>query len=791
MITLYAAVGDLASSSFAASVLLNFGYLISPDAELGSKERKRPLLPYRGSRRDGSRRSLLQPKPIIIGFGLLIILLVCVGAGLAIRELRLRDINDEKRELTALDLLLAEETERTLQSVDLVLTSLQQDLALDGMTKPQQLIRSQSDTTTYTLLKSRIVGIPQLASVSIIGFDGRLINWSTRYPVPESNVAGSDYFKPLKDASTSGPYLSLPVQNDNGTWTIYLARRINSPSGKFLGLVVAAIDLAYFENFYRTLGIGGHGAVSLWRRDGTLLVRYPSLQGVGHVFKIPAFSGILRDDQPATYEVANALDGRPRVVATMPVKQFPLVVNISKETAQILADWYQAATLIAVGALFCVVALCFVLWLLVRQFNAYEALAVADKERNKAVAEREQAEAQLRQAQKLESIGQLTGGIAHDFNNLLTAVLGNLELLKKYTERGEARLHRWASNAFDAANRGAVLTQRLLVFSRRQPLEPRAADLVAMLASMSDLLRRTLGENIDIETHVAPGLWQAFADINQLDNAILNIAINARDAMDGHGRLTITAANCQLDERHGDSEIAPGQYVLLSISDTGKGIEKDVLDRVFEPFFSTKPVGQGTGLGLSQVYGFIKQTGGQVKIDSAPGQGTTVKLYLPRAYVEESGAVPGSDAEEKPEEQTQGTVLVVENDPDVRAYSAEILRDLGYRVSEAGNAKTALEMLRESTDFALLFSDVGLPGMNGTELAEEALRQRPQLKVLLTTGYAQDHFIERCQFEHGILLLPKPFTRDELAQKIKQLLTPRQVVSAEAFLSNSVSHSGS
>jgi signal transduction histidine kinase len=737
------------------------------------------LLPERGLRLFGSRFSLLKPKPIIIGCGALIILLIVIGVGLAIRELRLREMNDESRELTALDLLLAEETDRTLQSVDLVLTSLQQDLALDGVTRPQEFIRLESDVATYTLLKSRIVGIPQLASVNMIGFDGRLVNSSSQHPVPDVNVAGSDYFGGLKGHPNSGAYLSEPVQNSNGVWMIYLARRIDSASGQFLGIVVATLDLSYFENLYTTLGITGHGAVSLWRNDAMLLVRYPMIGGIGHVFNIPSFSGILRDDQPVTYQVANALDGRPRLVATMPVKHFPLVVNISKAVNDILSDWYQAATLIAIGASLCIVALCLILWLLVRQLNAYEALALADRERNKAVAEREQAEAQLRQAQKLESIGQLTGGIAHDFNNLLTAVLGNLELLKKYTQDGDQRLSRWAGNAFDAANRGAVLTQRLLVFSRRQPLEPRAADLVQMLDSMSDLLRRTLGENIEIETRVAPGLWPAFADLNQLDNAILNIAINARDAMDGQGRLTISASNCRVDAQQasGDSEIAPGEYVVLSISDTGQGIEKDVLDRVFEPFFSTKPVGQGTGLGLSQVYGFVKQTGGHVKIDSVPGQGTTITLYLPRAHVEEEGALPRSEAEEKADGEAQGTVLVVEDDPDVRAYSAEILRDLGYRVREAGNAKTALETLRESNDFTLLFSDVGLPGMNGTELAEEALRLRPRLKVLLTTGYAQDALIERNRPESGILILPKPFARSELAQKLNQLLTLRQTAS--------------
>lgn len=631
---------------------------------------------------------------------------------------------------------------------------------------------------TNALMKSRIVGIPQLSSVMMIGFDGRLVNWSKDRPLPDLNLAGTDYFGALKNGATRGPYLSKRVRSDNGGWTLYLARRVEGRPGHFIGLVVASIDLAYFENLYKTLGIDGHGAVSLWRRDGTLLARYPTVDEIGHILKIRSFSGILREGRPVTYEVERGIDRRPRLVATMPVSQFPLVVNISKGTGEVLADWHQASTLILAGTVLCVTILCLVLWLLLRQFTAYEQLAAVDRERNEAVAEREQAQAQLRQAQKLESIGQLTGGIAHDFNNLLTAVLGNLELLKKYTRNGEARLHRWACNAFDAANRGAVLTQRLLVFSRRQPLEPRAADLVAMLAAMSDLLRRTLGENIEVETHVAPGLWQAFADLNQLDNAFLNIAINARDAMDGHGRLTISASNCQVDTQDTalDPEITAGQYVLLSISDTGKGIEKDVLDRVFEPFFSTKPLGQGTGLGLSQVYGFVKQTGGHVKIESELERGTTVKLYLPRAEVVEETVTAPADLDEKPSGRSQ-TVLVVEDDADVRSYSAEILRDLGYRVRVAANAKAALDMLRESNEFDLLFSDIGLPGMNGAELAEEAIRVLPRLKVLLTTGYAQDGIIHHSRFGRGILLLPKPFARAELKQKIKQLLMPQELAS--------------
>ena len=708
-------------------------------------------------------------------FGILIILLVCAGAGLAIHELRLRDLNEERRTLTVIDRLLVEETEHTLQSVDLVLVNVAEKLIADNLTTPQQFAARESGRATYEMLKSRIIGIPQLDVVALVGADGRIVNFSRSFPTLDINVADRDYFQALKDTPSDRAFISQPVQNRaTGAWTTYLARRVTSPSGQFLGLVIGGMELAYFENLYKTLQIGKGGAASLWRTDGTLLARYPNRPEIGHIFKTPHLAGAHQTAGPRTYEVDQSIDGPARIIATMAARQFPIVVNVSKATAQILADWYQVAALIAAGTFICIVALGVVLWLLMRHFKTYDALTLAHEERSKAVAGREQAEAQLRQAQKLEAIGQLTGGIAHDFNNLLTAVLGNLELLKKHTEMLDARLHRWVNSAYDAANRGAVLTQRLLVFSRRQPLDPRATDVVTLLGSMSDLLERTLGENIEVTTNIAPGLWPAFADVNQLDNAILNIAINARDAMEGRGHLTIVARNCNIEQPQGagDQQIEPGQYVMLTLTDTGQGIEQHVLERVFEPFFSTKPVGQGTGLGLSQVYGFVKQTGGHVQIRSKPGKSTTVELYLPRAAHDDLTASAPAEMQEPAREPGKGTILVVEDDQDVRTYSAEILKELGFCAIEASSAKAALDMLRTDAAIDLLFSDIGLPGMTGQELAHEALRLRPQLKVLLTTGYAQDDLMDRTRADGGILLIAKPFGRASLSQKIRTLLAP-------------------
>ena len=397
-------------------------------------------------------------------------------------------------------------------------------------------------------------------------------------------------------------------------------------------------------------------------------------------------------------------------------------------------------------------------------------------ERREAQLSLQRAQEQLVQAQKMEGIGQLTGGVAHDFNNLLTVIIGNLETTQRTLQSLPAdaeRLGRSVDNAMRGAQRAASLTQRLLAFSRRSPLEPKPVDLSRLVTGMSELLRRTLGEQIAIEAVLAGGLWRAHADPTQLEVSILNLAVNARDAMPDGGKLTIETANVYLDEAYAASqvEVVPGQYVVVSITDTGSGMTHDVLARAFEPFYTTKDIGHGTGLGLSQVYGFVKQSGGNVKIYSEIGQGTTVKIYLPRLHSDiEALAAPETSAS-VPKSSSGQTILVVEDEEDVRAYTTSILRELGYQVLEASMAPAALRMLRGHPDVKLLFTDVGLPGgMNGRQLADAARKLRPDLKILFTTGYARNAIVHDGRLDPGVVLISKPFTYALLASKISDLL---------------------
>ncbi len=392
--------------------------------------------------------------------------------------------------------------------------------------------------------------------------------------------------------------------------------------------------------------------------------------------------------------------------------------------------------------------------------------------------ERERAEQALRQAQKMESIGHLTGGVAHDFNNLLTVIVGNLEGMQRHLgDPGQhaATLQRAAEQAMRGAQRATALTQRLLAFSRQQPLEPKPIEIGRLVTSMSDLLRRTIGEQIAVETVLAGGLWPVHADPNQLEVAILNLAVNARDAMPTGGRLTIETANAYLDDVYAaaQAEVVPGQYVVTAITDSGIGMSRETVARAFEPFFTTKEVGHGTGLGLSQVYGFVKQSGGHVKIYSEVGLGTTVKIYLPRlhAFAAEIEAAP---AAEVPGAGQAETVLVVEDDADVRAYTTGILRELGYQVIEVGDGQSALQRLAQHPEIELLFTDVGLPGgMNGRQLADQARLARRDLRVLFTTGYARNAIVHDGRLDPGVQLITKPFTYAALGAKLRDMLDAR------------------
>jgi PAS domain S-box-containing protein len=379
------------------------------------------------------------------------------------------------------------------------------------------------------------------------------------------------------------------------------------------------------------------------------------------------------------------------------------------------------------------------------------------------------AEAALRQAQKMEAIGQLTGGIAHDFNNLLQGITGSLDLVRKRIDQGRiGDLDRFIGGAMTSAGRAAALTHRLLAFARRQPLDPRPVEAAPLIASMEDLLRTTLGKGIELQVSMTGELWRTRCDPNQLESAILNLAINARDAMPDGGTLTISAAN--VDVGAGRRDMRAGAYVCIAVADTGAGMAAETVARAFEPFFTTKPMGQGTGLGLSMIYGFARQSGGHAQIDSAPGEGTTVKLYLPRHHGEGVDEEAATDAGAAPIAEAGETVLVVEDEAVVRGLIVEVLSDLGYQALEAADGPGGLEILQSDRRIDLLVTDVGLPGLNGRQVADAARALRPGLRVLFMSGYVENVAMASGAFEPGMAMITKPFAMEAMANRIREII---------------------
>src|SRR3984893_5879098 len=408
---------------------------------------------------------------------------------------------------------------------------------------------------------------------------------------------------------------------------------------------------------------------------------------------------------------------------------------------------------------------------------------VSDNDRNyavarditadKAAAERLRgAEEALLQSQKMEAVGQLTGGIAHDFNNLLTGIVGSLDLLQSRLNQGRTdNVARYINAAMTSANRAAALTHRLLAFARRQPLIPKSVDANELVVSLEDLLRRTIGETIDLEIAASDDLWCTLCDPNQLESALLNLAINARDALPDGGKLTISTGNARLDSVTAETPaLSPGDYICIGVTDSGVGMSAEVAARAFDPFFTTKPIGQGTGLGLSMIYGFARQSNGHVTIDSKIGRGTSVKLYSPRHHGDL--AAQRASAARATEHAASGeTVLVVEDEPVVRGVILELLGEQGYRTLEAVDGPSGLRILRSPERIDLLVTDVGLPGMNGRQLADQARESRPDLKILFITGYAESVAISDGFLQPGMEMITKPFDLDNLSRRIRNMIS--------------------
>ncbi|MBV9558473.1 MAG: response regulator [Pseudolabrys sp.] len=653
-----------------------------------------------------------------------------------------------------------EHATKSFQIVNLILDDATEDLLLP---EPFEN-RSQF---FHELFLKRVRTVSEIQSIWLYDKEGNVVATSTTFPAPRRNYADQDYFRAHVGKDVGNYFGELHTSTFGGQPFFTISRRIMR-NGVFAGVLAVSALPSDFYRFYTRLVYGEGLQYALIRDDGVFLVRYPIPDKLPPAPLGPntGFRKTITDNKEGGfYNSISPVDNIERRYGVRKIPAGPLYVSagVTKEaiTAQWLTEMFPYFFFGVPGAALLCGSLIFLLLGTQRLHTEME--------------RREVAEGALRQAQRLDAIGQLTGGIAHDFNNLLTIIIGNLESAQRQaaglTDAAKDRLATTVGRAMQGAQRAATLTKRLLAFSRQQPLNPKSLNLNKLLQSFPDLIEGGLEESIEVEVVGAGGLWPVEADATELETAILNLAVNARDAMPSGGKLTIEANNSYLDEDYcrANSEVRPGQYVMISVSDTGTGMSADIVQRAFEPFFTTKDTGQGTGLGLSQVYGFVKQSGGHIKIYSEPGEGTTVKIYLPRltgkATEHETPIIEASvhAAGER--------ILLVEDDDDVRAYLAETLRAANYTVLEASNGEKALEVFEGfKGHIDLLLTDVVMPGMNGRKLAEEIKARLPKIKVLFMTGYSRNAIVHHGRLDPGVELIQKPITGDHLAAKIRTIL---------------------
>ena len=619
--------------------------------------------------------------------------------------------------------------------------------------------------------------LPQLRDLWVIGADGHPIVSGTVYPMPDIDLSDRQYFTVHKNNEVQGFYISDVLEARAAELRFFaISRKRVNQYGQFAGVTTISIAPEYFASYYSQIPVGEMDSATLVREDGAVLARHPaSSRPVTRLPPTGTFMTSIRTaPERGMFRGPSAIDGTERLFAYRKLPRHPVYVVAGVDSTTITRAWIES---MFSHLLFGIPATLAMFGLATVALRRTQRESVAYGRLQQEVARREKTEQALRQAQKMEAVGRLTGGIAHDFNNLLTAILGNVDMALRRIKTDDERIRRSLTAARQASERAATLVQRLLAFSRQHPQEVKAVDINRLVQGISELLRRTIGETVTIESVLGGGLWKAAVDPNQLENAILNLAVNSRDAMPEGGQLTIETANAYLDEAYAAAhagEFNQGQYVMIAVTDTGSGMSKEVVEHAFEPFFTTKGAGVGTGLGLSMVYGFVKQSNGHIKIYTEVGEGTSIKLYFPR-LAEQSNLSewPAPEPEQLNIVETVrgATILLVEDDEEVNRFSAEVLREHGYRVLTAYDGASGLQLLKSHPDIDLLFTDVVLPhGMNGRQLADEALRLRPKLPVLFATGYTRNAIIHHGRLDPDVELLTKPFTPDALARKIRQLL---------------------
>jgi len=675
------------------------------------------------------------------------------------------------RDLQALGIERIERTQAVMQEQALkVFQSL--TLALDTIDDTLRNRTAQEIEADGQRIHKRIKEInsvlPEVQSIWIFGPTGHPQVITREYPAPTlQDFSTNDYFSVPRDGHRGIYVGEIHASVTGGKPYFTFSRARYMADGKIAGVIELSLLPSDFSRFYARLANTPGLQFALIRSDGLILARYPEIKEDNA--RLSERSGFHRtvsaSKEGGLYKTVSEVDRTERQFSVRRIPGFPVFTSAGIATDQLRNEWMKG---MALHLVFGIPATCFLCGTL---FVVMQRTRRLYTEQDRRLA----AEDTLRQSQKLEVVGQLTGGIAHDFNNLLTIIIGNADILQrqldKWTEVSQERLKSRADMIMQGARRAAALTGKLLAFSRQQPLVPKVIDVNQLLNGLAEFLRRTLGEDISLEVVGGGGVWPVEIDPSQLESAVLNLAVNARDAMHNGGRLTIEASNAYLDDTYAknNSDVRPGQYVQIAVTDSGTGMTKEVRERAFEPFFTTKPSGQGTGLGLSQVYGFVKQSGGHIKIYSEIGEGTTVKIYLPR-HVGDTASIEEVNPAVRPAVGAE-TILVVEDDADVRTYVVEALTELKYHVLQAPNGEAALKLIEGyHGQIDLLLTDVVMPGMNGRKLSDAAKEKRAGMKVLFMTGYSRNAIIHHGRLDPGVEFIQKPVTSAQLSAAVRKVL---------------------